>query len=233
MSTEVSVETAIRRRRSVRSFLDTPVDEAVVRELLELAACAPSVANVQPWIVYVVTGALKDRICSEVTEAFWAGFEDPALAATFVEPEPHYFARKWAEPYLTRRRKMGRGLYGMLGVDRADPVQRRSEHARNFSFFDAPVGLFCTVDNDVGAGGAMDTAMFLQNLCLAAVGRGLDTCIQKVWNDYHSVVLPLLGAPANERLVCGLALGYANRDFAADSFRTSREDVDVFTTFLS
>jgi nitroreductase len=43
-----------RNRYSVRSFLDTPVDDRIVSQLLQVAGCAPSACNNQPWLFIVI-----------------------------------------------------------------------------------------------------------------------------------------------------------------------------------
>lgn len=51
-----TVDAAITSRRSIRAFLDKPVDREDIRSILEVAARAPSGTNTQPWNVYVLTG---------------------------------------------------------------------------------------------------------------------------------------------------------------------------------
>ena len=68
----MDVREAAESRFSCRAFLDTPVPEATVREILERAGRAPSGGNVQPWNVHVLTGAplaeLKRNIAARPNE---------------------------------------------------------------------------------------------------------------------------------------------------------------------
>jgi nitroreductase len=52
----MELKEAIRTRRSVRKYKSDPIPEETVKELLELAAWAPSGMNTQPWLFAVVTG---------------------------------------------------------------------------------------------------------------------------------------------------------------------------------
>jgi nitroreductase len=60
------VDEAIASRRSVRAFLSDPVDERTIRDILTIAARAPSGTNMQPWRVYVTMGAVKQKISDAI-----------------------------------------------------------------------------------------------------------------------------------------------------------------------
>lgn len=231
MSEMNEVDKAIVSRHSVRAFLPTPVPPQTVRELLAVAARAPSGTNTQPWRVYVVSGQTRAAIVAAVCAAYDAGAQDAALARQYEEPYP-YYPLEWISPYIERRRENGWGLYGLLGIQKGDKAAMHAQHRRNFTFFDAPVGLFFTLDKIMGQGAKMDTAMMMQNFMVAAQARGLATCAQAAWNSYHRLILPLLGAPENETLICGMALGYADPEAKVNTFTTPRIAVDEFTRFL-
>ena len=126
---------AVIGRRSVRRFLDQPVAIETVRQILADASRSPSGTNSQPWLVHVVTGAARDRVCKDVTAAAIAGH---------AQQEYPYFPDDAGEPYLSRRRKVGFDLYALYGVDRKDIEGRKRAMLMNFDFFGAPVGLFFT-----------------------------------------------------------------------------------------
>jgi nitroreductase len=107
------------------------------------------------------------------------------------------------------------------------------QHQRNFRFFDAPVGLMFTLDRVMGRGSLLDYGTFLQNIMVAARGRGLHTCPQAAWNTFGSLVKKHIGASDSEMLVCGMALGYADDASIVNTFRTPREPVESFTKWLS
>jgi nitroreductase len=57
MGEALDVYEAVTSRRAVRGFTDEPVSREVLERVLAAAAWAPSESNVQPWHIYVVTGA--------------------------------------------------------------------------------------------------------------------------------------------------------------------------------
>jgi len=142
-----------------------------------------------------------------------------------------YYPTQWAEPWLSRRRKIGFGLYGLLGIGKDDKAGMKRQTGRNFVFFDAPVGLIFTMDRSLGQGMFIDYGMFMANLMTAARARGLDTCPQAAFADYHKTIRETLGIPDNELVVCGMALGYADRDAPENRLQTEREPVAGFADF--
>ncbi|MES2999506.1 MAG: nitroreductase [Pseudomonadota bacterium] len=225
-----SVYTAIETRFSCRAFLPTPVDRAVIERILIASAHAPSGSNNQPWKVYVVRGASRDELVRKVCDAHDAMHHDPALAVLYKEEYP-YYAPEWRSPYIERRRATGIGLYGVLGIGRGEKDKMHAQHQRNFRFFDAPVGLFFTVERGLAQGALVDTATMIQNVMIAARAEGLHTCPQVAWNPYWPIILPHLGA-AGEMIVSGMALGYADRDAIVNGYRPKREPLGVFTRWL-
>ncbi|MDR0577257.1 MAG: nitroreductase [Candidatus Accumulibacter sp.] len=214
---------AIRSRRSIRRFLPTPVDAGTVREILDLAACAPSGSNVQPWKVYALAGAEKEALGRAVTEKY--------LASGAEEDGGDYYPRRWVEPWLSRRRKVGADLYALLGIGRCDKEKRTRQWTRNYRFFDAPVGLIFTTDRVFGTGMLLDNGMFMENVMLAARAYGLDTCPQAAFIDFQATIRQTLGLPENERVICGMALGYADPDAPENRLRTERVPAGAFADF--
>lgn len=221
------VDDAITSRRSIRAFLPKPVERSDIEALLEVAARAPSGSNTQPWKVKVVTGAALKQLSDEILKAYL----DPEQSALHIE-EYNYYPKQWVAPYVDRRRKVGWDLYALMGLTRDNKAGMQAQHARNYTFFDAPVGLIFTVDRMMEQGSWLDYGMFLQNIMIAARGRGLDTCPQAAFTQYHSVIARELQLPANEQLVCGMALGYADISKIENSLLTEREPVQGFTQFL-
>ena len=199
-----------------------------IEDILRVASRAPSGTNTQPWKVYVLQGASRDALVEKVCAAHDAIYADPALAAEYRE-EYDYYPDKWVSPYIDRRRENGWGLYGLLGIAKGEKDKMHAQHQRNFRFFDAPVGLMFTIDRVMGRGSLVDYGMFLQNIMVAARARGLHTCPQAAWNGFASIILPHIGAGADEMLVCGMSLGYADETQQGNGFHTPREPVAGFT----
>ena len=222
-----AVDAAITSRRSIRAFLPTPVARDDIEAILQVAARAPSGTNTQPWKVYVLTGAIKERL----SEAVLAAHDDPAVGAEHTE-EYHYYPRQWVSPYIDRRRKVGWDLYALLGLTRDNKAGMHAQHGRNYCFFDAPVGLIFTMDRILEQGSWLDYGMFLQSVMVAARGRGLDTCPQAAFTQYHKIIADILQLPASERVVCGMSLGYADLGRIENTLVTEREPVAGFAKFL-
>ncbi|MCH7333298.1 nitroreductase [Acinetobacter modestus] len=225
------VDDAITTRHSVRAFLDTPVATETIKDILNVAARAPSGTNTQPWKVYVVTGQKRAEMIERVCTAQQALFQQPELAEQYQETFA-YYPETWISPFIDRRRENGWGLYGLLGIQKGEKEKMAAQQLRNYQLFDAPVALYFTVNKAMGIGSKMDISMMIQNVMIAAKARGLDTCPQAAWNHFHPIVLDVLGAPENEELVCTIALGYADPDHIVNTFITPREPVENFTVFL-
>jgi nitroreductase len=218
---------AIRTRQSIRAFLpDKPVPRATVEEILRVAARAPSGTNIQPWKVHVLAGAKK----AELTRRILAAFDDPEEAKKHTR-EYAYYPEKWVSPYVDRRRKIGWDMYGLLGIGKGDFAKTHAQHARNYMFFDAPVGMMITMDRIMERGSLIDVGMFLQSLMVAARARGLDTCPQAAFLEFHRIIAEVVGIADNEMLVCGMSLGYADPEARINTLVTEREPVDGFATF--
>jgi nitroreductase len=221
-----AVDWAITSRRSVRAFLPTPVPREQLEAILAVASRSPSGTNLQPWKVHVVTGEAKARL----TRDLLAAHADPAVAATHRE-EWDYYPREWTSPYQERRRKVGLDLYGLLGIAKADRARMHAQFGRNYAFFDAPVGLLFVIDRVLRQGSFLDYGMFLQSIMVAARARGLDTCPQAAFMQYHRIIAEHLGLRESEQVVCGMSLGHADPAAPENALVTVREPVAEFTTF--
>jgi len=222
-----AVDAAITSRRSIRAFLDKPVERDEIARILDVAARAPSGTNTQPWKVYVLTGAARARL----SNAILAVNADPGQAREHTE-EYAYYPREWTSPYIDRRRKVGWDLYSLLGLGRDNKAGMAAQHARNYAFFDAPVGLIFTIDRIMAQGSWLDYGMFLQNIMVAARARGLDTCPQAAFTQYHRIISAELDLPSNEMVVCGMALGWADLARVENTLVTEREPSHGFARFM-
>jgi nitroreductase len=221
------VDEVIRSRRSLRAFLDTPVAHEDIRAILEVAARAPSGTNTQPWRVYVLTGERLRSLSSKIL----AAHNDPEIAKSHTE-EYKYYPVEWRSPYIDRRRKVGWDLYALLGLGRENKVGMHAQHGRNYQFFDAPVGLIFTIDRIMEQGSWLDYGMFLQNIMLAARARGLDTCPQAAFTQYHKIIAEELALGDQEMLVCGMSLGFVDMTKIENSLQTERAKLEEFVKFL-
>jgi nitroreductase len=220
----MTVEEAITGRRCIRAFLPMPVPRELIERVLLIAGRAPSGSNVQPWKVWVLTGAPLDDIRTELAQRYDRGQVSPR--------EYNYYPEKWREPYLARRRACGWGLYGTLGIGREDKDKMHAQHRRNFLFFDAPVGLMFSIDRDLEQGSWLDYGMFLQNIMIAARPFGLETCPQAAFLIFHDVLQKRLAIPSDQTIVCGMALGYPDPSDKVNTFAPDRMAAGEFVTFV-
>lgn len=218
------VDKAIATRRSVRAFLPDPVPQSEVAAILEVAARAPSGTNMQPWKVYVTMGEAKQRLSDAVLQAH----NDQTFRRAQVYD---YYPHEFFEPYLSRRRKVGWDLYNLLGIERGDKEKMHRQHGRNYTFFDAPVGMIFTIDKRLEIGSWLDYGMFLENIMVAARGRGLDTCPQAAFAPFQEVIRPVLQLPDTEIVVCGMALGHADDNAVENTLKTERAPLQDFVVF--
>lgn len=193
-----------------------------IEQILRVARFAPSGANIQPWHVYVLSGAARNRVSAALLEAHETSRDEHAS-------EYRYYASNLPEPYLNRRQEFGRLFYGSLGIAQTDVEARSRQTTKNYAFFGAPVGLIVTIDRRLEVGSWLDLGMFVQNVLLVAAGRGLQSCPQETFAKYHRILRPLLSIPAEQMVVCGISIGRAKGE--AKERLMPRADVDEFATF--
>lgn len=215
----MNVLDAIQNRRSIRAFRPDPVPKATIEQILQISQRAPSGTNTQPWHVYVCTGAVRQAISDDVLALARAG-----KGAKYEDFE--YYPSTWNDVHRDRRRGVGWSLYSLVGVAKGDREGSARQSARNFLFFDAPVGLFVTVDSYLTRGSWADAGMYLQTIMLAAKGFGLDTCPQAAWIQYQEPVFRHLGIPADQSLVSGMSLGFADPDAIENTLISEREALE-------
>lgn len=221
-TTRNRIDEIIAGRFACREFSDTPVPRRTIEQILGVARFAPSGANIQPWHVYLLAGAAKERVSAALLEAHETSRDEHVS-------EYKYYASDLPAPYLKRRQEFGRLFYGSLGIIQTDADARSRQTAKNYAFFGAPVGLIVTIDRRLEVGSWLDLGMFVQNVMLAAAGRGLQSCPQETFAKYHRILRPLLSISAEQMVVCGISIGHA-KDEAARGLMP-RADVQEFCSF--
>jgi nitroreductase len=215
----------LKQRKAVRAYLDKPVEKEKIHAILDAARHAPSGVNTQPWQVAVVMGNSKQTLQTKIETAFRAGNKGNA--------DYEYYPTQWIEPYKSRRKDCGLLMYQTLKIERADKQRQMEQWARNYRAFDAPVMLLFFMDEHMQTGSYMDYGMFLQSVMLAAVDLGLATCPQASIADYPEIIKSELGYSDNRVLLCGMALGYEDKNALVNSYRTTRENVASFTDYFN
>ncbi len=216
----MNVTEALQARISVRAYKPDPLPEALVREILDVARFAPSGGNLQPWKVIAVSGAERDAAVA-LAKANLPGAEDD---------RPVYPANLW-EPYRSRRYKLGEDMYALLDIPRENKSARLMHLMQNYEFFGAPVGLFFVIDKAMGHGQWAHLGMFMQSLALAAIERGVGSCMQEAWARMRLPLATHFALADEEMIYCGMALGYADDTKPVNRLRADRASVDEFATF--
>lgn len=210
----MNVSEAVAYRRSVRGFLDKPVDIALVRDIVERSARAATGGNLQPWHVDIVHGDSMKKLKGIMAEKI--------AARASEEPEYNIYPPDLTAPYTERRFEVGEMLYGAIGIEREDKKGRAIWFSRNFQFFNAPVALFLTLDRQMGLPQWGDAGMMLQNIMLLLVEAGLDSCPQECWAIYPTTIGAFLGTPPNRILWTGMSIGYKDPDDPANALVPNR-----------
>jgi nitroreductase len=208
----------------MRAFSDRSVPQALVREILELAAFAPSNGNIQPWKVTVLTGKPLATALEKINAGLYTNGE-------IEQPEYRVYPEKLAEPYRSRRYACGELMYTAFGIPREDKPARIRQVLKNYIFFGAPVGLIITMSKEMDLGQAVDVGIFLQNLMLLATERGLASCPQASWAQWPQRVRDAMKIDSDQKIIVGLALGYADDGHAVNDLEQPRIAADDFVSF--
>lgn len=221
----MNVSTAVAARRSIRRFLDRHVPPDLLREVLEKARHAPSGGNLQPWQAVVLTGGALTQLKTEMQSAL---MQPPGSEL----PEYRIYPEGLPDPWRERRSSNGEALYSALGIAREDKAARLSQLARNFTFFDAPVGLFVHMPGFMAPPQWADLGIWLQTVMLLLVEAGLGSCPQEAWSSYPQTVKRVTGIPDDHLLFCGLAIGWPDTDAPVNAFANARASLEETVRFL-
>ena len=220
----MNLKDIIKSRYSVRSFTKKNVDIEIIKEILQISKCAPSGGNIQPWKVYVVTGNAKEKLIERALSNYDNGVQEKIEYEIYPNPLD--------EEYKKRRSECAKVMYAALSIEQDDTESRLTQIRENFKFFGAPVGMIITIDKAFAVNGWGHVGMFIQNICLSAIDNDMGTCLQESWSIYPETVKDVLNIPDNEVVWCGIALGYPNLEHPINNYRTSRESIDKFVTFI-
>ena len=217
----MKVSEAVAQRSSIRAFLDTPVSDGLIKDLLEKSARAASGGNLQPWRVFVLNGESMERFMA-------------ALGSYDGEEHQEYdiYPPNLKSPYRDSRFKIGEDMYALLGIEREDKQGRYAHLARNFKFFDAPAAFFCFVDKCMGPPQWSDLGMFLQTFMLLAQEEGLSTCAQEAWANRAGPVRAFIQPPEELMLFCGMAIGHKDPTKPVNDLKSDRAPLSDWATFL-
>lgn len=220
----MNVSEAVASRRSIRAFLDKPVEARVLREVLEKAQRAPSGGNLQPWHGVILSGEPLERLKAHIAAVLPEG-------RSAWEQDYVIYPEALADPYEARRVAVGEAMYGAMGIAREDKRGRLAQFVANFRAFDAPVLMLVHMPRYMGPPQWSDIGMWLQTVMLLLREQGLDSCAQEAWSVYHSRIREVVGLPDDHLFFCGLAIGYRDPDAAVNLFDVARAPLEEAIRF--
>lgn len=220
----MNVTEAVQSRRSVRAFLDKPVDQAVLQRVLEKAQRSPSGGNTQPWNAVMLTGEPMQALFQSVADVLPQG-------RAAHSPEYAIYPKELDGPYEQRRRGVGEDMYRALEITRENKAGRLMWFANNFRVFGAPVMMLIHTPKYMGPPQWSDIGMWLQTIMLLLREEGLDSCAQESWAMYSAQVRAAVGIPEDHVFFCGLAIGYRDADAPVNIFDVPRAEVSESITW--
>jgi nitroreductase len=219
----MEVKKAVRTRKSIRGFLPKPVSKKTIEAVLKSAGLAPSWGNTQPWEVFVVTGETVKKLGDAFCEAALRG----------DTPTPDFeMPQGFPEPYLSRYRQVGKDLFSLLKIDRDDREKRTSHSLNNFRGFGAPVFIYILLDERLSPYALLDAGLFIQTLCLSALEYGLGTCILAALARFPQILREHLPIPQGKKILVGIALGYPDPKAPANRYKSRRESLKDWVTWI-
>tara|TARA_B110000003_G_C16652552_1_gene534829 strand:- start:1534 stop:2187 length:654 start_codon:yes stop_codon:yes gene_type:complete len=217
----MKISKAVSERISTRAFLDKPVSNLLLKELLHKASRSPSGGNLQPWNIFIINkSSMKDFL------NFQENWNEPEL------PEYDIYPPNLKEPYRTYRYELGEEMYALLGITREDKEARINQVLKNYNFFGAPVGMFCFIDKSMGPPQWSDLGMFLQTFMLLAYEAGIDTCAQEAWALKQESVKSFFKVDDSLMLFCGMAIGYGDKSSMINKLKSRRSSIDNWAKFV-
>ena len=225
----------VQSRRTTRDFLDTPVPQELIDQLLKDGMAAPSWSNTRPYMIGIAQSEQRNRISKEflsrwdaaqkaLDKGLWGKIK--LLITRYGLPDSDYRVfRPYPKELVPRQQKVGADLYGALGIARDDKKARRDQWGRNYEFFGAPVSLFVFAHSGLGEYAVSDASLFAQNLMLSAHAHGLGTCAQGASALWAKPVRAEFKVPKQYKLLYGIALGYPS-DHNVNSFQAERIDIE-------
>lgn len=215
----MQLKQAIENRRSIRGYLSKPVSQDILRQVLALASRAVSANNTQPWEFWVVVGDSLEQLRRANLQDFHSREPD--------QPEPPLHG-----VYRERSKSVGKQLFTVMEIARDDREKRTWWSERGFRFFDAPAVIYLCMDQSLDSEKfRFDLGCVAQNICLAAMEFGLGTCVEDQAIMYLRGLRQVLNLPESKQAVVGIAIGYPDDTFPANSVQTQREPVDAVTVW--
>lgn len=212
---------AILARHSVRDFSSKPVPRETVMKIMEVATHSPSGGNGQPWEVFVASGATMERIRKAYLERYQRG--PRGLPPGGPPPQPTFIQERMATIRNER--------FKLLGLDPDDPASGKIFMEWGARLFGAPVLAVICMDKSLSS--TLDMGLFVQTVCLAAQGYGVDSFIAGAFITHQDILRQELEIPENLNIITGIGFGYPNTDAIINTYRSPRRPVQEVVRYKS
>jgi len=221
----MNLSDALKQRRSIRSYLDKPIDDDLLQAIFKEAQLSPSNCNTQPWHVSVVSGAVRDEIEQHMVSDIMSG---KAPENVFKAGDQGLVA-----PYRKRQIDCAIALYDSVGVKYEEKDKRQELMLRNWQFFGAPHAAFISMPKSMGEVNAVDVGIYVQTLMLIMTANGIACCPQGALAMYPAAAHKLAGIPEDNGVLLGLSFGYADHEASINNYEVGREEMDAAVSFYS
>lgn len=215
----MELKKAINERRSVRGYKNEPVSKEILEKVLRLATRAISAENTQPWEIAVISGDVLKKIGEMNAQSY------------LNDEEVDYEEASFDGVYRQRKIGVAKQLFGAMEIAREDKEKRRWWTTRGFKFFDAPAAFIIYMDDELSDLCKFDIGCLTQNICLAAMEYGLETCVEIQAVMYQKGLRKYTDIPENKKFVIGIAIGYPDEDFPANGVKSDRAELDEITSW--
>jgi len=217
---------ALTSRRSMRAFLDRPVDEKLIQQVLLAARNYPSSQNIQCVQVHVLSGEARDELAKLLSQDVKNGVpQQPDFSLHIpdhLKPQSvSQNAKEWGTTYFQHN-----------GIDRDNVESRTASVLRNVNFFGAPVEIIISLPKHSVQGTFLDAGAFMQALTLACHSVGLGCCPQFSVGSRANVIKNLLGLE-DRLIVCGVSVGWPDMEDHINTFVSPKNPLDRFVTFVN
>lgn len=218
----MSLNDLLKKRNSVRAFIEKPVPDELIKSIFTLAQLSPSNCNVQPWQIHVVSGNTKDALKDNLLKAVMSG----------SEPNPEFdWKIRYTGTHRDRQYESANALYSSMNIERSDKNSRLMALVRNWEFFNAPHAVFFTMEKYLNIMGAVDMGIYAQTLALLLSQNGIASCFQGALGQFPDPVKEMLKIPEDIGILFGMSFGYSDKEAVVNTTRTDRAAIEDSVVF--
>ncbi len=200
----------IYKRKSKRWFLEREVSRQDLETILTQASQAPSTLNHQPWQVCLIGRDKMGQIAQILEDAQQKGNMERPFNLLDSWPEPH-------QQIILKTRARSKRVF--------------PDDAYSRWFYNAPIGIYIHIHEQLNEWSVLDVGSFAQSLMLAAENLGIQSVPQAKTTSCYKEIGKLLGLPPERKIVLGVNLGYTDPAHPNNQIITEREALENWTSW--